>query len=380
MSSWSVIQLNVRFNNFHAFKAGSYLFAGPPQLAPYLPLVHDTLSTALRPSTVAAYKSKFRIFLEFCVYVNYFKYDDVNLILAFLQFLLFNQISKAVMQNYLSAIRHNLVLHNLRFIAPSEPKVGLFLRSVSINRPYQPKFQGVIDIAMLIQIIDSCDILRYTKLYRSIFLTAFFGFLRISNLAPNSTGTFDHTRHLARGDLIFAPPGAHLIIKWSKVMQYRNSHQVIQIPLLNMTKICPVTALTEMMCANRGGNSNTPLFNIPYTVTAVTQGQIRSALGLIHNHLQLPLNFLTFHAFRRSGVTLAFNNDVSLQNLKVHGDQMPYGLISNKHKPPGSSPGPFRLPYKFLKFLTQTFKFYLLFGLVLLKLQILNILNYNILV
>ena len=293
-------------------------FAGPNQLSSYLPLIQKSLSTSLRPRTSAAYSGQFKTYLQFCVYNDYFQYEDVNLILAFIEFLNFNNISKQSIQNYICAIRHNFLIYDLNPSALAHPKISLQLKSIAINRPLQCKLRGIIDIEFLGLLIDSCHILRYTVLYRSVFLTAFFGFLRLSNICPDTTTNFDFTRHLARGDFILGSPGAHLVIKWSKTNQLRNCHQVVQIPVLSNTNLCPVTALVEMLKHNLGGN-NAPLFNIPFSTSPVTQSQVRNALATILQYLKFPQNYLTFHSFRRSGVTLSFNNDVSIQNLKVHG-------------------------------------------------------------
>jgi len=55
------------------------------------------------------------------------------------------------------------------------------------------------------------------------------------------------------------------------------------------------------------------------TLHVVTQTHIRSALAKILHLLHLPPGIITFHAFRRSGATLAFNNNVAIQNIQVHG-------------------------------------------------------------
>ena len=228
-----------------------------------MPLIRNSLQMALRPRTALAYNTQFITFLQFCEYNNYHQFDDVNLILSFLQFLYFNNISKTSMQNYLCAIRYNFHMCDLDPTALSHPKVAFFLKSVAINRPLQCKIQGIVDLKLLGDLVTACQILNYPTLYKSILLTAFFAFLRLPNLAPNSSKLFDVTRHLAGGDVILGSPGAHLIIKWSKTMQNRNQHQIVQIPVLMNTHLCPVTALVEMMACGMGG-PHTPLFTIPY--------------------------------------------------------------------------------------------------------------------
>ena len=44
----------------------------------------------------------------------------------------------------------------------------------------------------------------------------FFGILRQCNLAPHSSTQFDPSRHTCRGDIIRAPPGLLIVVRWTK--------------------------------------------------------------------------------------------------------------------------------------------------------------------
>ena len=66
---------------------------------------------------------------------------------------------------------------------------------------------------------------------------------------------------------------------------------------------------------------NDPLFQ--YKVNSVwitlTDTRIRKCLSKINVKMGLPKNYFTFHAFRRSGATLAYKSQVSVQHIKDHG-------------------------------------------------------------
>ena len=62
---------------------------------------------------------------------------------------------------------------------------------------------------------------------------------------------------------------------------------------------------------------NAPLFL--GSTGPITQSQIRSHLQKLLNSMQLNPKHYSFHTFRRSGATLAFNNSVDLQHIKKHG-------------------------------------------------------------
>ena len=80
-------------------------------------------------------------------------------------------------------------------------------------------------------------------------------------MVPNSFGSFDVSRHLARSDIIFSHDMAIIFVKWSKTIQSRDKIACIHIPVVPGSRLCPVTALKYML-ANVTGSQNDPLFCI----------------------------------------------------------------------------------------------------------------------
>ena len=167
--------------------------------------------------------------------------------------------------------------------------------------------------------LRTCDRLQDPLLYTAIFLTAFFAFLRMSNIAPHSRVKFDPGRHLLRQDVIFASPGAHILLKWSKTMQNRIAHQFVQICQLLDMNLCPVTALKALL-QSRPLPCTAPLFvHAKLGCLLVVDTSIREALKSVLSHIGLPSSGFGFHAFRRSGATVAFDNQVPLEHIMAHG-------------------------------------------------------------
>ena len=77
-------------------------------------------------------------------------------------------------------------------------------------------------------------------------------------MVPHSRAQYDHTRHLARGDVIFSSTEAIILITWSKTIQFRDRVITIRVPFLPGS-LCPVTAL-KVMLALVPGSDNDPLF------------------------------------------------------------------------------------------------------------------------
>ena len=299
---------------------------------------HVRLGQALRPRTASAYASKFKLYLAFTSW-HQLPTHDVDAILAFLEFLTQNGSRAQSLASYVSVLKHYFKLCDIDALGLTHRKVQLFIRSVSINSVYMPKFKANITIALLIKIVEKCDALKHGQVYKAVFLLAYFAFLRLSNVVPSSAKNFDVTRNLLRSDVIFGPPGAHIILKWGKAMQAANSHQVIQIPTLPSSPICPVTAIKSML-SSVPASSSSPLFLLPLPsgLSILTAPMVSATFSKIISSLRLNPAHYGFHAFRRSAVSWAADHNVPLQNLKAHGGWSSSAINCYfKHTPKASS-------------------------------------------
>ena len=196
----------------------------------------------------------------------------------------------------------------------------LFLKSVRINKPLTLVPHNIIDIDMLEKISVACDSLKSAKVFRDIFLTGLFGFLRLSNLAPHSLATFDYIRHLTGQDLFFNHKLVKRMVKWTKTMQNRDTVKVICLPKLKNSLICPFRGL-KALCKLYPMSVNTSVFQVQGKSgwQPLTDTKVRKCLKAINVSLDLDPHFFTFHSFRRSGTTFAYNSHVPIQQIKLHG-------------------------------------------------------------
>ena len=148
---------------------------------------------------------------------------------------------------------------------------------------------------------------------------AFYGFLRMSNIAPHSLKNFDKFQHFLRQDVIFGPPGVHLVLKWTKTMQDHKSHHIIQLPTISNKDLCPVQALSALL-RSRNLSPQDPLFaSISPPHRPIIDTHIRDVLKNILIGRNISPSSHGFHTFRRSGATFAFDHSVPLQNIMSHG-------------------------------------------------------------
>ena len=296
----------------------SFLITGTPA-SRLITSANNRIRLALRPHTSKMYDAKFNAFMAFAVW-NQLRWEDIDTILAFLEFLVQSGSKAHTLSSYISVLKHYFNLYNISVTALSHRKVHLFIKSVAMNSVHTPKYKATMSIHVLTQLVNLCGDLLFGKAYKACFLLAFFVFLRLSNIASVSASSFDPTRHFMRGDIIFGPPGAHVIVKWGKAMQAANKHHVVQIPLIPGSPICPVTALKQLLSSPLLPSSS-PLFLVHRSSgsSILTSPMISSTLSKLLSKLGLNPASYGFHCFRRSGVSWAAANNVPLQNLQAHG-------------------------------------------------------------
>ena len=82
-------------------------------------------------------------------------------------------------------------------------RIPLFIKAITINRPVKPSLPLIIDEHILLDMIKIIQKLEYPVIFQALDLLCFFSFLQLSNILPHSVGTFDITKQLCMGDLIF---------------------------------------------------------------------------------------------------------------------------------------------------------------------------------
>ena len=294
------------------------------------------LHRAFRPKTYRAYDAMFRTFIAFCIITKCALFQvNVRVILSFMECLVKNSCSPCMVANYVSAIRASFVLYELPHHILDHPRVKYFFKSLRINRPVVVIPHNIITTSRLIDISVACDLLTFPQVFRAAFLLGFFAFLRLSNLVPHAVAEFDHTRHLAGNDIFFTHKYVKIMIKWSKTMQSRDRVQCVTIPKLKNKVICPYRALKQLFKLYPMSGTS-PLFQVSTAngLVPLSDSKVRKALKMINIHLGLRPNFFTFHDFRRSGATFAYQSHIPMQEIKRHGtwsSDCVWGYIQSDH-------------------------------------------------
>ena len=145
--------------------------------------------------TWLAYQRIFKLFMAFCFFIGKnFSDHEYKTVLLSIEFLVYNGLKYASIVNHISALCSYGKWLDLDMSHFNHFKVTLMLKAVANSVKHPPKFKGIFDVNMLECIISTCNVFPDAKVYKSIYLLAFSGFLRISNLVPNSVKKFDWTK------------------------------------------------------------------------------------------------------------------------------------------------------------------------------------------
>ena len=224
------------------------------------------------------------------------------------------------MANHLSAIKTTFSLYGLSTLPFADPRIKCFQKALVLHKPFKFQLKRLIDIPTRQLIVRLCDTTYMGQVFKAVYTLAFFSFVRLSNLVPHSQKLYSPLYQLARGDIIFAPPGLHILVKWSKTLQSRNVVKVLKIPSLGSNPICPVNAIKNLLSITPG-HSNSPLFQYKMSTQLVplTDTKVTRHFSNILRKLNLHNSNITFHTFRGSGATFAFNSNVNIQEIMSHG-------------------------------------------------------------
>ena len=170
--------------------------------------------TSLRPKTRHCYELLFKNFVAFCICLGKSLYDvDVGIILAYLEYLVENNVSVHMVSNNISAIRASLIIYDLNYLFLDHPRVRYFVKALKINRPLAVVKRNVMSLHTLKRLALLCDEIQFGFVFKPVFLIAFFGVLRISNLAPHSVSAFDPSRNMTIADVTFHSHSMQIAIK-----------------------------------------------------------------------------------------------------------------------------------------------------------------------
>lgn len=156
----------------------------------------------------------------------------------------------------------------------------------------------------------------------ALFTTAFFSFLRKSNLVAASAPSFNCDLHLSRRDIKFTDAGVLLRTKGSKTRQFNEGVHIIPLPSIPRSPLCPVSAIHHYF-ALVPAPPTAPFFCLPTDrrpgFNPLTASYFTTSLKRLIASLGLDPGNYSPHSFRRGGATYAYQAGVPEHLTKLHG-------------------------------------------------------------
>ena len=238
-------------------------------------------------------------------------------ILAFLQYLHENALSPKVIKNYMSSVHSQAQFYGMKCEIRTHEAVARFLRSISINSKFSPTLGACL---MSIHCIEFHwhAIICLTQFYIGPFSSQHSMDSSACPTLPlivplNLTPTI-----ISPGETLYLAPRGPSGYQMDQILQHHRSHHIVQLPTIQNHFVCPVTALKPLL-ASRILPPSAPLFaNNFSSYRQVIDTHVRDALKKVLSQINIPLRPHGFHTFRRSGATLAFDNNITLQNIIAH--------------------------------------------------------------
>ena len=78
------------------------------------------------------------------------------------------------MANYLSAIKSTFTIYALDVSCFGDQRLKLYQRAVQLHAPLFVNLNKVIDIALLKQIVQECDLTYMGQIFKAVYLLSFF--------------------------------------------------------------------------------------------------------------------------------------------------------------------------------------------------------------
>ena len=221
------------------------------------------------------------------------------------------------MRNYLYGIR---TLHVLLREEPPDFKdieVRLTLRGLTKIMVTPVKRAQPMTPEILAEMLGFLNLNKHSdRVFWAIMLIGFFGFLRKSNLVPDSVASFDPVKQLTRNHITFKGDIAIISVTWTKTIQ--NREKLLEIPLFPIpgSALCPVAALKTLLL--KPGRGHNPLFGKGNKVT-FTYTQLQAKMRTVLKRAGYRQQAFSLHSLRRGGCGFAHRSGVPESLIQVQG-------------------------------------------------------------
>ena len=285
----------------------------------------DRRRNAFRPGTLRNHWSSQTLFLQFTMLYGINPDEPTcDQLAAYTEWLLQGGLAVSTVRNHMSAIKALYTwMGNTSTIAILNSSIwSLTIRGLmnTVRPSYSTKAAMTPeDLLALMEVSYRYDDLLPLTVALSF---GFFGYLRLSNIVPQTAAAFDKTRHTTVGDVFLRNHGITVSLKWTKT---RQAHQAFLVPLptLGSSTICPFRAWRLFNVATRGLSITPDTLLLVTThepmgltvTSSMLRAMLRKAIGITALE---PMKY-TPHSLRRGGATFSYHAGVPIEHIMRHG-------------------------------------------------------------
>ena len=275
---------------------------------------------AWRPSTRRNLRSAQTTFIQFTVERP--SVDDIG---AFVELLVRSKKATNTIKNYISAIKQMYDEHGASQMACVFRSVAWRTMIKGLMYTSRPCIDArtAMDRADLEAMVMCCATKVGLLPLRVALVFGYFGYLRISNMVPETLTAFDPDRSTTWAEVIPKKEGIILMLKWTKSLQVQIGATPVPLPALPGSILCPVKAwksYTDVLPAIVSPRVTPLLLYTDGSVgSPITASGLRAMFNLASKDAGLAGKGYTPHSLRRGGATASFSLGVPVHNIKIHG-------------------------------------------------------------
>jgi len=285
-------------------------------------LCTQLIHLASAESTHANRRSHLKSYLKFCNTQHYVVFPIQPLVASrYVAFLAYYGRKYGTIQNHIASLKHFHQLHGFTLGWDTNFLFALTLKGLKryasnfVNRKQAITPQMLHQMSACLKLTSPLHAAMW-----SLFLVAFFSFLRKSNLVFSDASNY--TKVLLGSDLTFTEHGASLAIRETKTIQFKQRKLCIPIPSISGSRLCPISALRNHLLLNKIA-PHQPLFSVlsaPGSSHPITYSMFCSFLKQLISIIGHDPSVFSPHSFRRGGATFAFDCGLPAEFIKMQGD------------------------------------------------------------
>ena len=122
---------------------------------------------------------------------------DISVMLTFMEYLHSQNCKVASISNYMAALRAFFILYDLPTTIFKDQKIQYFIKVLQLNRPLHLRNTPIFTEHIVSETVQVCTYIEHPHVFTTVYLLAFFSFMRLSKIVPHSRAQYDYIRHLA---------------------------------------------------------------------------------------------------------------------------------------------------------------------------------------